>query len=371
MSRFLNERPHGGVGQYVDTLLDEKIVMLKKQLEEHLKDSEAHVTEEEKEKWNEIKESVDPSSSEPSGDDTSSTIDPAQILELARELGFVTKDDIDERIDQHFLTEAEFQSWVNELEENGRLLPAGGSGSSEGGEGGEGDDDDVVTDDVIIDKFRIDSTKVPLAGTKALFLSFENGRLSIKPFTAQTASISLSDTVKEYGWSGDITINVNYNENEMQEVVVKRDGDSSVLFKNKKSHVYSIDKLTSGIRFNLSYTPKEDTPGTGSAAISVQKRYYTWASSAINDKTLQGNGVLAGGNPGSMSVTASSGQYAYFAWPTSWGINVGNLKDAKTNLGFAYEPVGEVNSPYEGDGSKYTIIRSAQANLGSLTIKTN
>ena len=81
MNGLINEHLHGGIVEYVDRLLDEKIVMLKKELEQHLQDNSAHVTEEEKEKWNE-RDNSSSSSSDSSDDATSSTVIPTHVSDL-------------------------------------------------------------------------------------------------------------------------------------------------------------------------------------------------------------------------------------------------------------------------------------------------
>lgn len=324
---------------------------------EHLNDKSAHVTDEEKEKWNE-KECSSSGSSDSSDDATSSTVIPTKISELENDVNFLTTDDM-----SIYATEEEVRSWLDGYQEKDGVSSGVGSGSGEGSEG----DDDEVTDNVIISKFRIDPEKASLSGAKSIYLSYKDGKLSIKPFTAQTASLSVNPTSAEYGSTVNVTLTASYKQDEMQQVTVS--GGNLGTKKIVTTITDTVTGITNPVTYTLNYTPKEDNPGTSQATVNVSKKYYTWYSSGTTASSIPNDAQssLLTGKPGSISINAPVGAYTYLAFPKSWNVNVANFKVG--GFSFGYVSAGECSGKY-GLTNDYVVIRSAQHSLGNITITT-
>lgn len=360
MNGLINEHLHGGIVEYVDRLLDEKIVMLKKELEQHLQDDSAHVTEEEKEKWNE-RDNSSSSSSDSSDDATSSTVIPSKISELENDVDYLTREDL-----SMYATEEEVRSWLDGYEMKSNMYSGEGSGS----EGSSDDDDDEYTDEVIIDKFRVDPSKTPLTGVKSIYLHYDrqDGKLSIKPFTAQTASLSVSPASAEYGTTVNVMLTAAYKMDEMTQVTVT--GGNLGTKKIIQTLTDTISGITDTVSYTLNYTPKEDEAGKDTKSILVSKKMYIWHSNGSTQDSIPSNASssLYTGKPGSITFDAPNGQYAYIAFPNSWNVNPATFKVGGFSFGYI-SVKNNANGPYGLTGD-YTIIRSAQTGLGKTTINT-
>lgn len=361
MNGLINEHLHGGIVEYVDRLLDEKIMLLKKEIEQHIDDKSAHVTEEDKQKWNEP-DTPSSSSSSSSGDATSSAVIPTHVSDLKQDIDYLKRDDL-----SYYATEEEVRSWLNGYWSKEDVLPGGGSSS-------EDSSDDEVSDEDIIDKFRVSPNKTPLNNTKYIGLQFNDGKLSIKAFNAQTASLSTDkQNGIEYKTSSSVTITVNCKDEEMQSYVVS--GGNLVPVRDTKSVVDQISNMVNSITYTLNYTPKEDNAGTASAIVPVTKRYYTWYNTNANVNTIpnvDSSGSLSSKMPSQMTVNGPANCYIYIAYPTSWGVDISKFMDRDTNYPFVCEEVCTCNGPSSyGETNNYKIVRSKETSLGQVKVNTN
>lgn len=339
MNRFINEHDHG----YMDHLLDEKIVSLKKQVAEHLADEDIHVTKEDKEKWN-TKDSDSSSSSDSSDDKNSVTSIPTKLSELENDMKFVTADDM-----SVYATEEEVRSWLDGYQTKGSSSSDGESSSSS-----------------TISGFNISTDKVSLSGVKSIYLDYTDGVLSIKPFTAQVATLTVSPTSAEYGTNVSVTLTANYTKDEMKKLQVSGGNldDKTTITSTLTDTIVSISNNET---YTLYYTPTEDTAGTAKATVSVSKRVYTWYSDTEGATSIpdDATSALYTGNPGSLSVNAKSGMYTYFAYPKDM---MSYTKFTVNGFAYACKQITTCNK-YSTDD--YVIVQSTNPSLGSITVKTN
>lgn len=351
MNRFYNERPYG-VGEYVDHLLGEQQVLLKRELREHTENNDIHVTAEDKERWNSTSEAIFGSSDSSDGD-TSSTIIPTKVSDLENDVPYLKEDDL-----SMYATEAEVRSWLD----NYVTITDYEAGEGNHYSGNEGE----YVDGDIIDKFQIDDTKAALAGAKSVYLAFEDNKLSVKVAKAQTASLKLIPDSLEYKSSGTVLARATFTPAEMQSLEVHSALDGTPRDASNGDVSYSITNFAQQCTFTLNYTPVSDTPGSAHADLKVAKRYYVWYDNANSSHTLTtSEGTLLTGKPSSIAINAPSGKYTYLAFPKSWNVNVDNFKVGGFDFG-NLAPV-DANGPY-GDTDDYIIVRSTEAGLeGTIT----
>ena len=355
MNKFSNECPYG-VGKYVDRLLDEKIELNKASVVEHINNGDVHVTLEDKEKWNSVSEAVLNSSIE--DDDGNPVIEiPENVSYFNNDANYVSSQDL-----SYYATEEEVRSWLNGYITREEYEADDGSGSYSG-------DNGEYVDGDIIDKFQLDTTKQNVAGTKSFYLAFEAGKLKLKRFTGQSASLSQPEGV-EYKQSASRTFTATYTDADMTSVVLK-EGANTIKTFAQNDHTctvtFNAGDFTANKTYTLYYTPTEDTAGTDSKTIPVLKRWYMWygGASASNTLTLS-SGTLSSGKPSSISVSAPTGQYVYLAFPTSWNVNTGNFKVG--GFEFGHTTLSNINGPY-GETGDYKVIRSSQTGING-TINT-
>lgn len=358
MNRFYNERPYG-VGEYVDHLLGEQQVLMKRELREHTGNNDIHVTAEDKERWNSTSEAIF-GSSDPSDGDTSSTIIPTKVSDLENDVPYLTTDDM-----SVYATEEEVRSWLDNYVTKDEYEEGEGSHYS-------GNDGEYVDGD-IIDKFQIDDTKAALAGAKSVYLAFEDNKLSVKVAKAQTASINTysgGDVINfiEYGQSATVVAMAGFTNEEMNSVKIYSSSDPTpVDVTETKQTTYQVNNMQNPITYTVSYTPKDDVPGTNTKTVYVGRKLYIWASSNDSESSIPQNatGILYAGNPAPRPVNLQSGQYQYVAYPNIWGIS--RFIDEGQNQDFAVTEITDHANGY-GQGD-YTIIRTTQSGLTNKTLK--
>lgn len=357
MNRFYNERPYG-VGEYVDHLLGEQQVLLKRELREHTENNDIHVTAEDKERWNSTSEAIFGSSDSSDGD-TSSTIIPTKVSDLVNDEGYLKE------IPSYYATEDEVRSWLGNYVTTATYEADKGNHYS--------DNEEEYVDGDIIDKFQIDDTKAALAGAKSVYLVFEDNKLSVKVAKAQTASINTysgGDVVNfiEYGQSATVVAMAGFTSEEMNSVkIYSSSNPTPVDVTETKQTTYQVNNMQNPITYTVSYTPKDDVSGTSTKTVYVGRKLYTWASSSGSESSIPQNatGVVYAGNPAPLNISLQSGQYQYVAYPNVWGIS--RFIDAGQNEDFAVVEITDHANGY-GQGD-YTIIRTTQSGLTNKTLK--
>lgn len=129
--------------------------------------------------------------------------------------------------------------------------------------------------------------------------------------------------------------------------------------------------LTSNATFTLTATDARGARDVATTSISfLNGKYYgigtVTDANSINDTFVRGlTKVLASGRTGDFSVTANSGQYIYFAIPTTFGTPAFFVGGFEGGFGllrsFSY-----TNSL--GYTEAYNVYRSTNANLGNTTV---
>lgn len=360
MNRFYNERPYG-VGEYVDHLLGEQQVLLKRELREHTENNDIHVTAEDKERWNSTSEAIF-GSSDPSDGDTSSTIIPTKVSQLVNDEGYLKE------IPSYYATEAEVRSWLD----NYVTITDYEAGEGNHYSGNEGE----YVDGDIIDKFKINSDAVSInSGTKSLKLELDKvtNELKLKAIQAFTAKLKLSPTYLEYKQSGNVTATAEFTSGTMNSLSVWHDNETTpvdVMSDPLYQHTYSISPMPStSIKFSLAYESINGDTNTVPANLSVAKRWYWWYSTTDGESTIPQNAQneLRTSKPAELQCAASSNQYIYMAFPKSWAVDADKFKYDNT-LNFEYGDANNVNttkdaSGFYGDTNDYIIVQSKQKGL--------
>lgn len=360
MNRFYNERPYG-VGEYVDHLLGEQQVLLKRELREHTENNDIHVTVEDKERWNSTSEAIFGSSDSSDGD-TSSTIIPTKVSDLVNDEGYLKE------IPSYYATEDEVRSWLDNYVTKDEYE----EGESSHYSGNEGE----YVDGDIIDKFKISNDAVSInSGTKSLKLELDSvtNELKLKAIQSFTARLQLYPSFVEYKRPETVNAKAVFTSETMNSLSVWNDNETTpvdITSDPLYEHSYSILSMpATPIKFSLAYESITGDTNTVTANLAVAKKWYWWYSTTDGENTIPQNAQneVRTSKPAELQCTANTNQYTYMAFPKSWGVSADKFKYDNT-LNFEYGDANNTNttkdaSGFYGDTNDYVIVQSKQKGL--------